>query len=250
MEIICDTNIWYNFALDNIDTAKIRPNDKLITTFNSIDEFTTTDNLIYCTEQTRNAIQIMFRYSARHAIFEPPLIYLKKLADPTYQYAIETYQKQILQFTELIANGHSIDEIRKEEFLKLVNERKDKLKKVADFFNDEAKIIKPKIKDLNKHRQENSIPINRKLINLFVANQTKTDGLPDKFDWTQVTLFEKTLKVFFNEIETGAMKFMPNDWFDLFLLVYVNPSRKIWTREKKWKILIQKAGMSDYLYEE
>jgi len=47
-------------------------------------------------------------------------------------------------------------------------------------------------------------------------------------------------------LETGAMSVTANDWYDLFLLIYVNPERKIWTREKKWKQLIDSAGMKKY----
>ena len=249
MEIICDTNIWYNLGSGLIDSSVIKTGDKLVTTFNSIDEFARTGNLLNCPDNTRKAIQCMFNYSSKHAIYEPPFIYWKIRNDSTFQYDILSNHKPILEFTELIAKGHSIEDSKKDEFRKLVNDRHDKLQKVADFFNEHAQIIKPNIKDLKKHRRENSIPLNRELINLFVANQTKTDGLSVDFDWSQVSLFENTLKVFFNEVETGAMTIVPNDWYDLFLLIYVNPGKKVWTREKKWKMLITKAGMEEYLYE-
>lgn len=249
MEIICDTNIWYNFSLGKLDSSCLKTEDHLVATFISIDEFARTGNLISCPDVTREAIRSMFKFSAHNAIFEPPFIYLKIISDLTYQYDISSNLKQILQFTELIAKGHSIEESKKDDYTLLVNDRLDNLQKVADFFNEQARFNKPNIIDLNKHRQENSIPLNRELINSFVANQTNTSGLPHDFDWNQITLFENTLKVFFNEIETGSMVIKPNDWYDLFLLVYVNPKRKIWTRDEKWKKLIKKAGMEDYLYE-
>ncbi|MFW6351554.1 MAG: hypothetical protein ACOC2E_04145, partial [Bacteroidota bacterium] len=61
--------------------------------------------------------------------------------------------------------------------------------------------------------------------------------------------FESVLKIFFNDMELGAVKLQPNDWYDLFLLTYVQPGNKIWTKEKRWIRYIQRAGMGSYLFE-
>ena len=46
------------------------------------------------------------------------------------------------------------------------------------------------------------------------------------------------------------MKMVPNDWYDLTLLAYVEPGDKYWTKEGKWNQLIREAGCAAYLFEE
>ncbi|GAJ07797.1 unnamed protein product, partial [marine sediment metagenome] len=109
--------------------------------------------------------------------------------------------------------------------------------------------IRKKITDKKKHKEEDTIHLNRNLISLFVSSQTNDNGLPNDFEWNKIELFEHTLKQYFMELETTDMKVQPNDWYDLFQLIYVQPGDKIWTRENRWKNLIIKAGMEKYLYE-
>ena len=247
MEVICDTHIWYELG----NSEKELVNDKnviLVTTFNSIDEFSRTENLLINPEYTMKGIQAMFKYSRNHAIYEPPLIYLKKLADPNYNYDINSELGTILEFTSKVANGVKIDFDKSEEYSNFCKSRKDDLAFVSNIFNEESANIKARIKNLKNHRKEDSLPINRDLISLFVASATKSDGIPTGFDWKQIELFENVLKVYFNSLETGEYKSEPNDWFDLFLLIYVQPNRKLWTKEKKWLTLIKRANMSHYLF--
>ena len=43
----------------------------------------------------------------------------------------------------------------------------------------------------------------------------------------------------------------PNDINDLFLLLYVQPNDKLWTKETYWKRLIkEKIGLGHYLFEQ
>ena len=250
MEIICDTHIWYGIADETIPENRFNSKHKYIATFNSIDELSKTHNLLQCPELVRKAIQKMFDYSKPHAIFEPPVIYLKKIGLPNYNYDVFSNHSQILQFTELIAQGHYIDVGKEQEYKALLDKRQKKLKEFTSFFNDRAKIIKPNIKDKVKHRKVDTTAINREFINKIVAHQTNSEGLPKHFDWRELELFERTLKVFMNRLETGALIFRENDVYDLFLLVYVNPRRKIWTHENLWIELISEAGMDKYLYRE
>jgi len=245
MEIICDTHIWYGIGRGDI---QIPPKVKLVATYNSIDEFSRTQNLVKYPEYTMKGVQAMFKYSREHAIYEPPLIYLKKLSDKNYAYDVRENLNNILQFTEKIAKGFAIDLSKTEEYSQFCSDRKNDLMSVSQIFNDQAKQIKTNIKDLKTHRKENSIFLNRDLISLFVAKASKTDGLPKDFDWKQIELFENVLKLYFNALETGEFQSEPNDWYDLFLLIYVQPGRKVWTKEKRWLRLIKAAGLEHYLF--
>lgn len=247
MEVICDTHIWYELGNTEKESV-IDDSIKLITTFNSIDEFSRTENLLRNFDYTRKGIQAMFKYSRTHAIYEPPLIYLKKLANPEFQYDIQAQQGSILKFTSNVARGQEIDLEKSEEYRAFCKERKADLEAVSKIFNDQSAQIKSNIKDLKKHREENSIPLNRQLISLFVEKASKSDGLPADFNWGLIELFENVLKVYFNALETGEYKSDPNDWYDLFLLIYVQPGRKVWTKEKRWLTLINRCGMEKYLY--
>lgn len=247
MEVICDTHIWYELG-NTEKEIQIGENIKLVATFNSIDEFSRTENLLRDYEYTRKGIQAMFKYSRTHAIYEPPLIYLKKLANPEFHYDIQAQQASILKFTSNVAKGQNIDLERSAEYRAFCKERKSDLEVVSKIFNDQSAEIKPKIKNLKIHREEDSIPINRHLISLFVEKFSKSSGLPETFNWGLIELFENVLKVYFNALETGEYKSDPNDWYDLFLLIYVQPGRKVWTKEKRWLTLIKRCGMDKYLY--
>lgn len=247
VEIICDTHIWYELGNGRNDIV-IPDNVKLIATFNSIDEFSRTENLVINPDYTRKGIQAMFEYSRSHAIYEPPLIYLKRLSDSTFPYDVLKEQGSILNFTSNVAKGAGIELSKSEEYRSFCKDRKADLESVSQIFNEQSVTIKKNIKSFSKHREEDSIPLNRKLISMFVEKATKSGGLPDNFDWKLVELFENVLKVYFNSLETGEYKSNPNDWYDLFLLIYVQPNRKLWTKEKKWLTLIDRCGMNAYLF--
>jgi hypothetical protein len=249
IEVICDTNIWYNIGSGGIDPTIIPSNIKLIATYNSIDEFSRTGNLIWHPNETQKAVQAMFKYSRQHAIYEPPFIYLKKLSDPQFNYNVVEKHSSILNFTSKIAKGHTIDLSKTEEYNQFCQERKEGLEWTAALFNTEAQRIKLQIRDLKVHRRENSVPLNRDLISLFVEKASASTGINPDFNWNQIELFEAVLKLFFNALETGALKAQANDWYDLFILIYVHPGRKFWTKEKKWIRLIVEAGYGNYLFE-
>ncbi len=244
--IICDTHIWY--GIGNGTITEIPSNVKLVATFNNIDEFSRTRNLVKYPEYTMKGIQAMFKYSRKHVIYEPPLVYLKKLSDKDFKYNILEKHNNILRFTEKIAKGYGIDLSKTDEYSQFCDDRKKELQYISDIFNQQAAQLKAKIKDLKTHRKENSIPLNRELISLFVEKANHTGGLPRDFDWKSIELFENVLKVYFNGLETGEILSAANDWYDLFLLIYVQPGKKIWTREKKWLKLIKQSGMESYLW--
>ena len=245
MEIICDTNIWYGLGNESIDCSIIKENDVLVATCISVYELCYTENYLYNFEYTKNAVRAMMKYSSKHPIIEPPFAYLKITCDKNYVYPINN---EIFKFTEKIAQGCGIE--RADELKNEIEKRRQEIEKITDIFNEYVQThIKPNIKNKDAHRKENSIPLNRNLINQLVATQTKSEGLNADFDWKRIELFENVLKLYFNEIEIGVKKIKPNDWFDLFLLIYVKPHRKIWTKDRNLKRLIEEVGLEEYLYE-
>ncbi|MBI9061823.1 MAG: hypothetical protein JEZ14_07525 [Marinilabiliaceae bacterium] len=246
MEIVCDTNVWYHLG-QNPPTEDFLSKHKLIGTFHSIDELSRTPNLLKHPEVTRKAIQALMTYS-KGTIYEPPLVYLKRLDNPRFFFNPAQELLPILQFTKLVAKGHDIAEEKADAFKAHCQKRRDDLKLAADSFNSTAAAIKPNIKDKKKHRKEDSIPANRAFISMCVQLRTKDTELSNSFDWSQIELFENVLKVVFNDLETGAIVLKENDWFDLFNMIYVTPQRKYWTADTKWVNIIKRAGMEKYLF--
>ena len=71
----------------------------------------------------------------------------------------------------------------------------------------------------------------RDLISKIVSYQSIK--LSEDFDWTKIELLTNTLRVYFTKLETGAIKAVKNDWYDIFILAYVQQSDKIWTKDTK-----------------
>lgn len=248
MEIICDTNIWYGLGNGFIASNLVGEGDKLIATFNNIDEFSRTTNLIDKPEETRKAVQAMFKYSGKHPIIEPPLFYIRKLSDESYSYEITSDDEAILLFTEKIAKGHQIEVSKSAQYRKYSEGRKGNLQSVANIFNTESQRIKSEIKSIKKHRKHRSIELIRGMLSLFVKAQTG-EGIYADFDFSKIELLENTIDCFFKELETGATIMTSNDWYDLFIMAYVTPERGYWTQDRKWIRLIKEAGMGKYLYQ-
>lgn len=248
MKIIVDTNIWYYIGDNKID-PKTFEGHELIVTFTNVSELSKTKNIIDKYEYTRNAIVAMFKNKSQE-LFDPPIIHLAKLADPDFKYDILEEHQGIFKFTTQIANRYKIDKDKEEEFMIQAGKVEKELQGAADFFTYHAKEeIKPNIKDKKAHRKEDPTPINRELLDFFVKQATGGKQDLSKIDWNKIELLEKTLRVFFNEIELSGMKIQGNDWNDLFLLSYVQPGMKIWTSEGRWLTMIKKAKMEDYLFE-
>ena len=248
MKIICDTNIWYNIATNAIQIDAFK-NHELIATFINIDELAKTHNLVDNFELIRSVLRSIFKYKSQE-LFYPPFVHIKMLADKNYQYDTLSKHSDIFISTQKIAQGHEI----LPEYINKINEfcysRQMPFIEMTKYFNEQVFQIKGSIKDKKKHRKENPTVLNRKLISHFVSLQTDEPGLSDNFDFSQIELLEKTMRVFFNELELSHdMKVEENDWYDLFQLAYVQPGMKYWTKEKRWLILIEKAGMNKYLFQ-
>lgn len=248
MKVICDTHIWYYMGAGSINVASINSDIELIATYVNIDELSRTPHLIKNVAIVRDAINAIFQNNS-HVYFEPPLAYLKQLSDSNFQYDIIENIGDILEFTQSIANGDDIEHSKLGEFEELIKYKTNNLKIAANLCNEEALKIQRTKKNKKKHRALNSLPLTRELISQMVGLSTNSFGLPETFDWTKIELFENVLNQFFIELEVSKMKIKPNDWFDIFQLIYVQPNNKIWTREIRWIEIIKYAKMDKYLFE-
>lgn len=245
-KVICDTNIWYGIGNGTLKKSDYS-NDKLLLTLISIIEVGTTYNLLDMMDDARKAIQAMIKLNDG-IIEEQPFVYLANLAGCKIQYDTRKEHGSILDGTQAIANGHDIQEERRSDFKKWLDEMEMPLNKFADFTNDKLLEIRTKIENKKEHAKEETTQGNRALIAQWTEMSTQGKGNLNNLDWSQVELFENTMTSFFKEMElTGNMKFQPNDFFDLMNLVYVQPGDKYFTLEKRWVTRIKNAGMEKYL---
>ena len=248
MDIICDTNIWYGIGAGYIKYKKAE-DLKLWGTHLSIDELSKSEKLLSPSlrDFLRKAIQAMIKN--KNVIYEHPFFRLLVESKKDYKYDIKEKDGKLLEFTQLIANHHDIDEeSNRAKFKDYVTDRKARIQVGTDFFSGLISNYKNSLKKPSSSNKENNPVVIREFIKLIVKSVTKED-LPDDFDWSRIELFEKALDYYFSKLENSEMKIKNNDWLDLAFLVYVRPGQKIWTKDKRLKALIKESGLAEYLFE-
>lgn len=244
--IIVDTNIWYQLGKNEELFNKVK--DKLTPVYNNLWEMANTGALHDRPDMVRNGIRKAMLCSKRMILTEP-LRYLTKRANKKFSVKTRVYTKQMLIFTQKIANGYGIDEKRKEEFYHFIQQSKEHLKQIADDFNKTALDCKSKIKNCKKHRETNTYFLTIRYLDFMVQQATDKQFNLKKLPLKEYELLILVLDKFFKELETGERKWQRNDLFDIFNLAYVRRGDKYWTNEKKWIDIIKAVGCEHYLYE-
>ena len=185
---------------------------------------------------------------SKRMILTEPLKYLAQRANEKFPVKIRVYTKQMLIFTQNIANGYGIDERQKEEFYLYIQQSKKQLEQIADNFNNTALECKSKIKNYKKHRETNTYFLTIRYLDFMVQQATEKQFNLKKLPIKEYELLILVLDKFFKELETGERKWQRNDLFDIFNLAYVRRGDKYWTNEKKWIDIIKSVGCEHYLY--
>lgn len=248
MDVICDTNIWYGIGGGYIK-HKEDEEIKLWGTHLSIDELSKSEKLLSPSlrDFVRKAIQEMIKN--KNVLYEHPFFRVLVESKKDYKYDTKEKDGKLLEFTQLIANHHDIDEeANVEKFKNYVVDRKARIQAGTDFFSGIINNYKDTLKKPSPSKKDNNPVVIREFIKLIVKSVTKED-LPHDFDWSRIELFEKTLDHYFSKLENSEMKIKNNDWLDLAFLVYVRPGQKIWTKDKRLKALIKECGLAEYLFE-
>lgn len=244
--IIVDTNIWYQLGKDDALFNKVK--DKLTPVYNNLWEMANTGALYERPDMVRNGIRKAMLCSKRMIITEP-LRYLAKRANRKFQIKMRMYTKQMLIFTQKIANGCYIDEKQKEEFHHYILQSKEQLKLIAEDFNNTALECKSKIQNYKNHREANTYFLIIQYLDFMVHQATDKQFNLKKLPLKEYELLILVLDKFFKDLETGERKWQRNDLFDIFNLAYVRRGDKYWTNEKKWINIIKDVGCEHYLYE-
>lgn len=242
--IICDTNIWYGIAREELKPTT----PLLVPTFTAMIELAKTENHRDFPELVASAIGEWVKYKENSRMV-PPFVYLKRLDNPSYSYDLKAVHGPTLKVISAIAKGMRVDASNVDAYLNCFESIRDGLNDLAEFMNAGAAPIKARRINTKAHRKEDPTPLNRDFVSRFVGYTCGGEPLSEGFDWNKVELLMAVLRVWHNELELSGLKVQPNDIFDLYQMAYVQPGDMFWTLEGKWIRLIKQAGMEKYLFQ-
>ena len=247
MDVICDTNIWYNLGNGTIKAIEYKEHN-LYGTYLSIDEMSKTPKLL--DDESIEVVKLAIRNMIKNhrIIYEPPFFRLLVESIPDFEYDILANDSKILEFTQLIANGTELSTKNKEILTEYIDFRNQRFQEGTKYFSTLISNFKTSTKKKSIKMNSNNSIVSKDFIS-YIVNSTTNKNLPENFDWSSIELFEKTLAYYFLKLETSEMKIKKNDWYDLAFLVYVRPGQKIWTIDRRLKSLIKEAGLHKYVYD-
>lgn len=274
MKIICDNNIWYSESQQVLNQLKTQ--FVLVGTFSNLFELCTSEKHIedYLKRGLpKKAIRNLIKSSAGQDLeyFFPPVLYLEYIMintgrpnDPRIAYSA------LFDFTAAIANGDRIRPEMEQAFKQWVDGENSVFAMWASLMDD---VNLSMIQSLNSQDKIKSFIANE----LYSQTQTEivwwaslcmnpqllADPNPEtnielnkemdirlrSYDWAKIELFVRVYGQFRIElVRDKSRKVEPNDFYDLWNLVYVQPGDKYWTHEKLWNRLIKELGLNDYLF--
>ncbi len=258
-KIICDTNIWYNFANGKIKKESLE-NPYLIATYINLVELAQTPNM------TKNLVLYINTLKAikeNHSavIKSNPYEHIVKLFFPDF---IPDYSlaNKITSGIEVYINNIEPETIPKnviEKVNKEIREIKDFKNSLSDPINNGLQEIRKSIKangGKKERKKKNTIKSWKQFISDTVYYYSKENldkeysiDLNDR-SWDLLELLLLTFEDYFLELElSGNRKFDSNDWGDLLNLAYVQPNKLYWTYENKWNNLFMKNKfLKKYIY--
>jgi hypothetical protein len=254
IEVICDTNIWYN-----IGNGTIKPEDfegySLVATFYTFEELLTSHNLLKNFQNVRRAAKAIVTYSNKQ-ILENGFLYLARMIDPFFEDTRYNYSLGIRNWGEVraIANQDAAFTLSPElevEYLKNI-QNSDTVS------TDVAKLENQFVADVKKHSKQLKEKDEKKYLRKrFQGILSELDDYLKEFSYGKIQLdkgqiknielFLTTSLQFSRSLEISGMVVKPHDIYDLYNLIYTKPGMKYFTLENRWKRLISDGGLSNYL---
>ncbi|PWL23526.1 MAG: hypothetical protein DCO96_15845 [Fluviicola sp. XM-24bin1] len=258
MKIICDTNIWYKIECGEFKKEAWEPNSLVATNLNLF-ELSLTPRLI---DQTEYVSKIVRTLHDEHSLIidMSPMDYIIKKQYPDRSSQDKQFGEMLEGFEKLMSvDFEKVDDdllsAEQQKFRPHIESWRKSLDKISEDVNNLLPEVRANIKKTtNKrtHRAVNSLPIFADILNLMVQSYTEGKLQLDieTYPWSEIELFVRVWDNYFKDLElTPGQKFHPNDWFDLFNLVYVDPQAKYWTHEKKWiEIISRDQSTKHYLF--
>lgn len=254
--VICDTNIWYYLADGTIDPDNLK-NQSLVATFYNFEELITSPNTLTNFQQVRKAAKAIVDHSDK-LILENAFLYLANLIDPRFEDKRYSYNLGIRNWAEIKRMAALDDSFQLSSELRAAYQmtaasRVNNGKDVAQIENDFVQKVKTHSKKVWKENSSKYFRERFKGIVFELNDYMKvfSDGKIE-FKTTQLNNIEFFITAFLQfsrNLEIAKWVVQPNDAYDLYNLIYVRPGDKYFTREKRWKNLINEAGIGHYLLE-
>ena len=167
-KIICDTNIWYHIAQNQISLNNLNDFD-LIATYINIYELTTSPNILSNIELVRKATIAAFD-NHKFLFSDNSWVFLLKLDNPNFNTELSGKNEQIFELSKQIALGllpiESIYRPYIEDSKKRRDDISNEMNKLFDYYKQQAKGNKKELRD------DDIIPIVKIIINEMVENWT------------------------------------------------------------------------------
>lgn len=257
-KIVCDTNIWYEFAKGNYDVSKMK-DQNLIGTHVSITELAQTPNMTENPELFKRTL-IALKDNYKGIIKTNPYEYLIG----AFFYGFKPDQSlanRILSgfdaFIQMDLNSIPIDVLNKtrNDIENVVSVQKS----ISEPINEGLITIRQNIKKnggKKKRKKINTIDSWKQFISDTVLSYSREFLNTDykininHEQWKYFEFIILTFEEYFLRLEISAnRKFDKNDWGDLLNLVYVQPGDKYWTEENKWNTIFREnETLSKYIY--
>jgi hypothetical protein len=255
MEIICDTNIWYNLGNGTLKNDQLTKTS-LVATFYNFEELITSPNISTDFQKVRSAAKAIVNHSSKQML-ENAFLYMARIIDPLFEDKRYSYNLGVRNWGEIRSIAALDDSFQLtpefiKEYQKNIQNRIGQGETVATIENQFAQSVKSHSKKLWKERPEKYYKERFRGILLELNDYLKMFS-DDKINLQNKNIknFELFLTAFLQlsrNAEIAKWKIQPNDTYDLYNLIYVKPGDKYFTMEKRWINLITEVGLSHYLF--
>lgn len=225
--IICDTNIWYNYAEGQYNDV---PKDSsLIATWINLDELIRNPRLFKedGISLVVQSLTIMKGFASDLKRLNP-FDYISWLDNPTHKPNINNNshtEDLLLWYNDLTTKDISLEYLLSiPEFKKASYERKLYTMELAEFIQD----LRTEKGNLSRELGDIKTLL-KKMIYINTGHL-----LSDNFDYNKIELFINVLHSYLDYINSKKQnydKWKPNTWNDIANLVYVQPEMLYWTGE-------------------
>lgn len=255
-KIICDTNIWYNLGDGKID-KKVAEENHLVASFYAFEELNTTYNILNDSDKVIKTSKAIVEYS-KGQILENAILYLTRTIDKYYIDERYTYNLGMRNWNEVrslatLKLGVALPKWALDMYQENIKNREKEGVDIAKAENALSASVREKAKrDYKKGKEKYFQTVSENivaLLNYYLKEFTMGRiEFPPDYKFTQLDLFLNAFVEYFFRLDVGGMKVQPNDAYDLYNLIYVQPGMKYWTLEKRWLRIIEGSGMGHYLF--
>jgi len=230
MDVICDTNIWYNIGSGSLKRSQL-PSGDLVATFYNFEELTTSPNLVSNFKLVRSASKAIVEHSSKQ-ILENAFLYIARTIDSQFEDRTYTYNLGIRNWAEVKAIARQPDTFtltstHLKEYNENIKNRQARGEAVAKIENRFVANVKSHSRQVRKTSEQKYFKERFKgivhelneYLRLFSQGRLTIHASKLK----EFELFLTAALQFARNVEISKWVVKPNDIYDLYNLVYVRP---------------------------